>query len=191
MKKQARSRVIDVMLASCLFVVGGIAPSLAGESHGGGGYHGGGGGYRGGYSGGGWGGGYRGGYGGWGWGGVGLGLGVGLGIYYASLPFGYTTYWAADGSPYYYGDNNYYQWDANANEYQTVSAPTEVQQQAASQPVSLIVYPKNGQSAAQQATDERDCRAWAASQTPGSTTDRADYMRAESACLEGRGYVVR
>jgi len=74
MKKQARSRVIDVMLASCLFVVGGIAPSLAGESHGGGGYHGGGGGYRGGYRGGGWGGGYRGGYGGWGWGGVGLGL---------------------------------------------------------------------------------------------------------------------
>jgi hypothetical protein len=191
-------------------------PGGGGGSHGGGGFHGaggyrgsggfrGGGGYRGagygGYRGGYWGrGGYgwRGGYGGWGWGGLGLGL------YFASLPFYYSTFWA-DGVPYYYADDNYYQWDANVGEYQTVSPPADIQRQVEMQSPDLIAYPKNAQTTEQQATDKSECRTWAVSQsgfdptqavttqgtTTGSTNKRSDYMRAQAACLEGRGYSVK
>jgi hypothetical protein len=66
------------------------------------------------------------------------------------------------------------------------------------------VYPKQAQSAEQQATDEFECHKWAVTQTgfdpsgaatgqaPGPTpARRGDYERARGACLEGRGYTVR
>jgi hypothetical protein len=70
---------------------------------------------------------------------------------------------------------------------------------------NLIAYPKNGQTTEQQATDKAQCGAWAAAQSgfdptqaaatqgtaAGSTTKRSDYMRAQAACLDGRGYSVR
>ena len=167
-----------------------------GGSHGSyrGGYRGGYGGWRGGYRGGyGW----RGGYGGWGWGGLGIGL------YFATLPLYYSTLWA-DGVPYYYADDNYYQWDSNVSQYETVNPPAEVQRQAAALSPNLIAYPKNGQPDAQQATDKSECRTWAttesgfdptqATATPvtktASASKRSDYMRAQAACLDGRGYSV-
>jgi hypothetical protein len=131
-------------------------------------------------------------------GGIGLGLGLGLGLYYASLPYGYATYWDTDGSPYYYANDNYYQWDGSANEYETVSPPPDVQRQSAIQSPKLIAYPKNGQSAAQQAADETACRTWAASQMgvtaaqgTANGSSNSDYNRAQTACLEGRGYSVQ
>ena len=171
---------------------------FAGHGGYGGGYRSGyGGGYRGGY--GGWHGGYgwRGGYGGWGWGGLGIGL------YFSTLPLYYSTLWA-EGVPYYYADGNYYQWDSNVDEYETVNPPAEVQRQAAALSPDLIAYPKNGQTDAQQATDKAECRTWAAAQsgfdptqaaatqatTTGSTSKRSEYMRAQAACLDGRGYSV-
>ncbi len=199
---------------------GGGAHAVAGGHYGGGygGYHGGGygyggyrggygyGGYRGGYGYGGWHGGYgygwHGGWGccgwGWGWGGLGLGL------YFASLPLYYNTYYWG-GVPYYYSDNTYYIYDPNAKQYETVAPPQEVQDQAATAnggaggaPADIIAYPKNGQSADQQAKDKFECHQWAAGQTgfdptQGSATSgnkRNDYMRAQAACLEGRGYSV-
>jgi hypothetical protein len=69
-----------------------------------------------------------------------------------------------------------------------------------------MAYPKNGQSDAQQATDKIECHTWAAAQsgfdptqsasakvsTNGSSNSkRFDYMRAQAACLEGRGYSVK
>jgi hypothetical protein len=196
-----------------------------GGGHGGGGHFGGGshfagggragyGSYRGGYAGhggyGGWHGGYggrggygwRGGYGGWGWGGLGLGL------YFSTLPFYYSTFWD-DGVPYYYADDNYYQWDSSAGQYETVNPPAEVQRQAAALSPDLIAYPKNGQTDAQQATDKSECRSWAATQSgfdpaqlgsastatdasgAASATRREQYMRAQAACFEGRGYSVQ
>jgi hypothetical protein len=39
------------------------------------------------------------------------------------------------------------------------------------------MYPKNGQSDAQQATDQRDCAQWAASQlTPGEAAGEVSYV---------------
>jgi hypothetical protein len=169
--------------------------------HGGyGGYRGGYGGYRGGY--GGWRGGYGwhgyyGGWGGWGWGGLGLGL------YFATLPLYYSTLWW-DGIPYYYANDNYYRYDSSVGQYETVAPPPEVQNQVAAQdPVGtdLIAYPKNGQTADQQSKDKYECHRWATTQSgfdptqgataAASTGKRTDYMRAQAACLEGRGYSVK
>jgi hypothetical protein len=172
---------------------GGYARGPGGGGYGRGGYG------RGGYGGGGYG--WRGGYGGGGGGGAGLGLG----LFYATLPFYYTTIVGIDGVPYYYADDNYYQWDGDVGQYETVTAPPDVQRQAGSQPPNLIAYPKNGQSAAQQATDKAECHGWAVAQSgfdptqqaggQGSasvpTNKRFDYMRAQTACLDGRGYSVQ
>jgi hypothetical protein len=64
----------------------------------------------------------------------------------------------------------------------------------------LIAYPKNGQTADQQGKDKFECHQWAAGQTgydptlgtpaAAPTDKRSDYMRAQAACLEGRGYAV-
>jgi hypothetical protein len=53
----------------------------------------------------------------------------------------------------------------------------------------VFAYPKNGQSAQQQATDEHECEQWATQQARGVTTG-ADFRRAMVACLNGRGYSV-
>jgi hypothetical protein len=127
-----------------------------------------------------------------------------LGLYFASLPFYYSTFWG-DGVPYYYADDNYYQWDNNVGAYQTVSPPADVQRQAGMQTPDLIAYPKNGQTVEQQAKDKSECRTWAVNQsgydpaqtaaTPGtatgSTNRHSDFMRAQAACLDGRGYSVQ
>jgi len=116
------------------------------------------------------------------------------------LPLYYDTYWW-DGVPYYYADGTYYQWDPSVNEYETVAPPAQVAAQAQGEGSSdVIAYPKNGQTADQQAKDKLECRQWATSQsgvdpTAGTMSSvpedkRSDYMRAEAACLEGRGYSV-
>jgi hypothetical protein len=161
-----------------------------------GGWRGGYGGWRGGY------GGWRGGYGGWGWGGWGWGA-LGLGLYFSALPWYYDTLWW-DGVPYYYADGNYYQWDDSASAYETVNPPPEVAKQVAAgqgTPSDVIVYPKNGQTADQQAKDRQECRTWAAGQinsagAPSAAKSAAaannrDYLRAQAACLQGRGYSVQ
>jgi hypothetical protein len=184
---------------------GGFHGGGGGGFHGGGG--GGGGGFRGagGYRGGGYRGGpgygYRGGYyGGWrgGYYGYGLGLGwLGYGLALATLPLYYDTYWW-DGVPYYYADDNYYLWDGNADAYVTVQPPQGLQAQVSAAPgpqsdpkAELFAYPKNGQSAAQQTRDVSECRQWAIGQAGSDATKHAEYLRAEDACLTGRGYSVR
>jgi len=187
---------------------GGYHGGGGGYHGGGGGYHGGGGGYRGGWHGGGgyghgW---YRGGfYGGWG--------GLGYGVFFATLPWYYDTYWW-DGASYYYADNNYYQWNNNAAEYETVQPPPGLVDQMQTQPPAtreLFVYPKAGQSNEQLARDRDDCHRWAVaqvgfdprvvagsagtnatSQSPADSTAAkgADYLRADGACLTGRNYSV-
>ncbi len=179
-------------LALTLLMAGGSAYAQhAGGAHGGfGGFHGGGyrgggaaGGYRGGVStwrgGYGWRGGYygwRGGYyGGWPY----FYGALGYGLFFGALPYAYSTYWW-DGVPYYYANSNYYQWDAAANAYETVAPPPSVA-------TELFAYPRANQSAQQQARDRSECDQWATQQAQ----NHADHLRAQSACLEGRGYSVR
>jgi hypothetical protein len=125
----------------------------------------------------------------------------GLGLYFATLPFYYSTFWWG-GIPYYYADNTYYQYDGTEGLYETVAPPPEVQKQAAAQGsvgTDVIAYPKSGQSADQQANDKYECHSWAVTQSgfdpaqgaTASGTKRTDYMRAQAACLDGRGYSVK
>jgi hypothetical protein len=113
--------------------------------------------------------------------------------------------------PYYYADDNYYLWNGSAGQYETVSPPQEVVDQAATQQsvTDLFAYPKNGQSPDQQDRDKRECRSWAATQSAvdaapsdpasavpatsalTSATKHEGYLRAQAACLEARGYSVK
>jgi hypothetical protein len=150
-------------------------------------------GFRGGY---GWRGGYgywRGGYGygWWGWPAYGLFLGT--------LPFYYSTVWW-NGVPYYYADDAYYVWNGAAGAYESVAPPGQVMNQASSPAYmpqgasELFAYPKHAQSEEQQARDKQECRTWADTQAgsgSASPTSRNDNLRAQTACLEARGYSVK
>jgi hypothetical protein len=198
---------------------GGGSHGGGGGFHGGGGaFHGGGGSHGGGFHGGGaphggapgfrGAGGFRGGsFGGWhgrggyGWGGYYGGAGLlGYGLLFSALPLAYATYYW-DGDPYYYADYNFYQWDSAASEYQTVEPPAGLANEVAAaaptdpqQPdgqADLFAYPQNGQSATQQAKDRGDCQQWANGQVGSDAAKHDDYLRAEAACLTGKGYSVR
>jgi hypothetical protein len=170
--------------------------------------------HGGGWHGGGWHGGYHGGYGygwrgGWGWGGGywgpwgwGWGPALGVGLYFATLPYYYSTYWWG-GVPYYYAGNNYFVWNGEVGQYQTVAPPAEVLNHVQGEdaaPSNIVVYPKNGQSEEQLGKDRFECHRWAVTQSGFDPTqaaggsapgNRTDYVRAQSACLEGRGYSVK
>ena len=130
-----------------------------------------------------------------------------VGVFVPWLPPYVTTIWW-NGVPYYYSNDTYYVWDADQDRYQVVAPPPGIEQGATTQaPPSdrLFVYPKEGQSAAQRSKDEYDCHRWAVAQSgfdptlPGGggvaaealVGKRNDYFRADSACLQGRGYTVR
>ena len=153
-------------------------------------------------------GGYRG-YGGGYWHGGGYWRGgLWYGGFLAALPLYYDMFWWG-GVPYYYANDAYYVWSDSANGYTSVPPPGDQPQAAAQadqEPATansdLIVYPKNGQSPDQQARDRYECGHWAATQSgfnpaqpgqpgavPAAGSDQ--YLRAESACLEGRGYTVK
>jgi hypothetical protein len=199
MRKPTTLRSLPLFVCSCIATLAMSATAFAQHAVVGhvGGFRGGYGGFHGGY---GWRGGFgwRGGccfYGPWGWGGVGLGL------YFATLPLYYSTVWWG-GVPYYYADNTYYRWNTTVNQYETVSPPPGLAAEDAAQPAvsELIAYPKNGQNQEQLGKDKFECHRWAVSQTGFDPTlgagaavagRRADYFRAQAACLEGRGYSVR
>lgn len=205
----SRSRWIRPLVAGLCLTVGAVGSQAAfargggGFSHGGshGGFSHGGGGFRGGYSGGG----FSRGFGGYAparhyyGGGYSPVWGVlGLGLFVASLPFYYrTTYW--NGSPYYYADGSYYRYDNSVRQYERVTLPASATSQAAPASTELYAYPKNGQSDEQQSRDKAECRDWADHQDGAATAPAGaqssltleESLRAQSACLEGRGYTVR
>jgi hypothetical protein len=68
----------------------------------------------------------------------------------------------------------------------------------------MFIYPRQSQSEEQQAKDFDECHSWAVGQTgfdpsrppagePDAQTKQksSDYLRAISACLDGRGYTLR
>jgi len=172
---------------------------------GGGGWHGGfGGGWRGTF----WGGGY--------WGGgfwPRAYYGLGFSWFLPILPLAYATYWW-DGVPFYYANNVYYTWNPSYDGYVATDPPPVNDGSnapagsdgggAAAAPMpqqmpppsaggagadQIFMYPRNGQSEAQLATDRSECQQWAASQAGGGRPD--DYRRAMTACAEARGYSAK
>jgi hypothetical protein len=124
-----------------------------------------------------------------------------IGLFVPFLPPYYATVWLS-GRPYYYANEVYY---ANrADGYVVVEPPQGDVSQAPPPADQLFIYPRQNQSDQQQATDRYECHRWAVSQTgfdptqpPGGVPEnqadqkRADYQRAMSACLDGRGYTVK
>jgi len=138
-----------------------------------------------------------------------------LGIVIPFLPDFYTTVWFG-GVPYYYANDAYYVWNRDARGYVVTQPPGDADQspppdegaaQAGAAPAGgddFFMYPRNDQSAEDQARDRFECHQWAVTQTgfdpsePGggvspakSASKRADYRRAITACLEGRQYSVK
>jgi hypothetical protein len=137
-------------------------------------------------------------------------VGPPIGLFVATLPAFYTTLWFG-GVPYYYANDAYYQWNADQNGYVIVNPPPGADQPGAAPagpgpaPAdNVYIYPKNGQTADQQAADRYECHDWAKNQTgfdptqpgggvgPGDNgSKREQYQRAMGACLEARGYSVK
>lgn len=131
-----------------------------------------------------------------------------FGLYVPFLP-AFATAVVIGGIPYYYANDTYYMYHQDVGQYEVVPSPEAANGPPANEPSGagsadkIFVYPKNGQSAEQQADDKYECHRWAADQsgfdpTAGTASDasatadqRAQYQRAQQACLEGRGYTVR
>ena len=123
-----------------------------------------------------------------------------IGIVVHDLP-SFRTALVIGGLAYFYANGIYYR-ERIEGGYEVVPPP--VAQADAAPPERTFVYPRQGQSEQQQASDEYECHRWAVTQshfdpsgvatgqsTTVSTTGRSDYQRARAACLEGRGYTVR
>lgn len=120
-----------------------------------------------------------------------------IGVFVPILPSAYITL-RIGGRPYFYANGTYYV--TQPGQGYMVVAPPEGAEQAvpatASVPApaetvpSPITYPRNGQSAAQNAKDIEECNQWANGQ-PGSAGNASVFQRAFAACMDGRGYTVR
>ncbi len=118
----------------------------------------------------------------WGW--------PGYGLFLATLPAYYSTWWW-NGVPYSHAYDNYYVWNNGTGGYQAVAPPPQVGNQAAAQRGEAdSAYPKNSQSAEQQGRDRQECRDWAALQT-GFGTGSGRTLRAQAACHEGGGHGMK
>lgn len=129
-----------------------------------------------------------------------------FGLIIPFLPLYYTTV-LVGGIPYYYANDVYY--TQTTGGYIVVEPPKGEASPAPSQtdqtPTSQVfIYPRQGQNEKKQADDRYECHRWAVSQTGYDPTKppanlssaqmiqkRADYQRASSACLDGRGYTVK
>jgi hypothetical protein len=128
-------------------------------------------------------------------------VGAPYGLFVNYLPGFYSTFWFGN-TRYYYADDTYYLYEPTRRGYVVTRSPYDDDQDdeeyAQELDEDLFVYPAKGQSEQQQADDRYECHRWAADQTSYDPVDadydadqRADYLRAMTACLTGRGYSVR
>jgi hypothetical protein len=121
-----------------------------------------------------------------------------IGAYVRVLPPGCSVIYVG-GTRYYYGDDAYYLWEENRAGYVVVPPPAgTAEAPPATATPTVIIYPKAGQSAELQEQDRQECEEWATSETGFDPRDeddvsgnQADYVRAMTACLEGRDYTVK
>jgi hypothetical protein len=100
--------------------------------------------------------------------------------------------------------NDVYYRPRDDGSYVVVAPPVQAEPQPAAPLQRVFIYPRQNQSADKQASDEYECHRWAVSQVgfdpsgasvgqtgTGDPARRGDYLRAQAACLDGRGYTVR
>jgi hypothetical protein len=129
------------------------------------------------------------------------------------MPWYCETYWWG-GVPYYYADDNYYQWNDGAGAYETVQPPPGLVDQVQTQEPrrELFIFPAAGQSNEQLARDREDCHRLAVAQVgfdprvpaagaagiaaarsssaDSTAAKRMEYLRIDGACLMRRNYTV-
>jgi hypothetical protein len=110
------------------------------------------------------------------------------GIVVPMLPSYVVPLWVG-GMPYYYANGVYY--SPVPEGFAVVTPPPGA---ASAEPLpgppGFIIYPRNGQSAAQTDADRLACEQWAGTQ-PDADRDASVLQRAFEACMDGRGYSVR
>lgn len=122
------------------------------------------------------------------------------GVVIGGLP-AFATVVTLGGLGYWYANGVYYREYAGGG-YEVVPSPIMGVPDGSGTVARTYIYPKLGQSAEKQASDEYECHRWAVDQTGFDPTAaangqntvstlRTDYARAQGACLEGRGYTVR
>jgi hypothetical protein len=119
----------------------------------------------------------------------------GYGFYFVSIPsYCKLVYW--DGVPYYYADDVYYEWNSSVGAYEQVQPPAGLADSINNQaPVlrDLFVFANGAQTIEQLERDREECHQWAADQVGFDlkvAANRANYLRADGACLEARDYSV-
>jgi hypothetical protein len=113
----------------------------------------------------------------------------------------YAPYYSPYYAPYYY--DPYYVAPPPMVIQEQVPVPNQMPQGVPSSE-RIFIYPRQGQTEAQQANDRYECHRWSVGQTgfdptqpPGNKTEaqmiqmRGDYHRALGACLDGRGYTMK
>jgi hypothetical protein len=122
------------------------------------------------------------------------------GVVVAGLP-AFATVVTIGGLGYWYANGVYYR-EYSSGGYEVVPSPIVGAPSSTGTVARTYIYPRNGQSAEKQASDEYECHRWAVNQTgfdPTAvangqstvSTQGSDYARAQGACLEGRGYTIR
>jgi hypothetical protein len=130
----------------------------------------------------------------------------GHGFFFISIPsYCRLVYW--EGVPYYYADDVFYEWNGAAGAYQEVQPPVGLAEQIDAQaPIvtELFVFPNGDQTSEQLERDREACHDWAVQQagfdpksaaprtkaSDRSAAERANYLRADAACLEAHDYSV-
>ncbi|MCU0975504.1 MAG: hypothetical protein MUC71_04235 [Steroidobacteraceae bacterium] len=126
-----------------------------------------------------------------------------IGVFVSLLPTYYSTVWFG-GIPYYYANDAYYVYRERERVYEVVQPPSGQATTVSPAATDIFVYPRQGQSQEQTDFDRYECHRWAADETgfdptradggvgaDQSNAARDEYLRAMTACLEGRGYSVR
>jgi Ni/Co efflux regulator RcnB len=129
-----------------------------------------------------------------------------IGFWLPSLP-NFHRIWRSAGTTYYVVDNAWFR-PAEHGGYIAIAAPIEPPT-AVVAPVApptvhnsfvddLYAYPKGTQTPARMAADKQECAQWSGSQVladpwaaPYTEAQKSNYVRAFSACMEARNYVVR
>jgi hypothetical protein len=128
-------------------------------------------------------------------------VGAPYGLSVSYLPSYYSSFWFG-GAHYFHADSTYYLYEPVHRTYVVTQSPyesgDEAQGSAEITDEDLYIYPAQGQSEQQQADDRYECHSWAVEQTGYDPIEsdydadrRAEYLRAMTACLTGRGYSVR
>jgi hypothetical protein len=122
-----------------------------------------------------------------------------VGAFVSVLPPYYTTVWSG-GVSYYYANDAYYRWNGAQRAYEVVATPLAIDSAGTTQASgsgAIFAYARNGQSPQQQARDRDECHRLAVDAAGGdvppelAASRQDNYVRAEAACLDARGYSVQ